>query len=365
MTSTKKKAIICAGLNCLDLQLIGCTKSGQEEAIEQYDQAVYCAGGSASMAATTLAQIDKSRIIHVLTKLGKDRNGELMLEFYKQAGAATDLCFMDESVATAMSVLPIFKADGGRGCFFNLASNNSFTKEEVIAQLENIDLKETQVDAFLFGYPHLMPKLQDENLKSMLENARQKLGQGVLIGVDLNGVSADNHHSGVLSPALKEVDVLHLNEEEAEILSGCKKEDLLHADDKLQLVCDKLHDNGCATVVLSMGSKGAYLSVSKDCERLTKCSTAIKDHFKPGTSVRVPAFAIESGNINANGAGDALFSGFCWAAATQDDLSLEQVGTFASLVARQRCDVATRDSPRQSTEGLLEAVRSGTLPPTL
>ena len=48
-------SIICAGLSCLDLQLVGCTQSGSEEAIVRYDEAVHCAGGSASMTGTTLA----------------------------------------------------------------------------------------------------------------------------------------------------------------------------------------------------------------------------------------------------------------------------------------------------------------------
>lgn len=83
-------AIVCAGLNCLDLQLLGCTKSGQEEAIERYDQAVYCAGGSASMAGTTLALIDESRPIHILTKLGK---GVFLFRLLVNRFAATDVTF--------------------------------------------------------------------------------------------------------------------------------------------------------------------------------------------------------------------------------------------------------------------------------
>jgi len=45
--NSKGGSIICAGLSCLDLQLVGCTQSGSEEAIERYDEAVHCAGGSA------------------------------------------------------------------------------------------------------------------------------------------------------------------------------------------------------------------------------------------------------------------------------------------------------------------------------
>ena len=380
MAPITSSAIICAGLSCLDLQLLGCTKSGQEEAIEQYDKAVYCAGGSASMAATTLALIcnkadggqqeqesSSTLSVYVLTKLGNDPNGSMMLDFYKEAGANTDLCFVDEKVSTAMAVLPVFKV-GGRGCFFNLACNDSFTTDELLSRLDLIP-STTKVDAFLFGYPHLMPQMQGMALKSMLQSVRSKRGDNVVIGVDLNGVSADNHSEGLLSNALDEVDVLHLNEEEAEILSGRKKEELFdkgQGGEKLEAVTKKLHDDGCAVVVLSLGSKGSFLSLTADEKRLKKCPIKSIKSWTSGTSVRVPAYQIDGeGNVNANGAGDALFSGFCWAAATQEDLSLEQCGMVASLVARQRCDVRTRDTPSHRAEDLVKLVRDGKLPPAL
>ena len=207
-----RNTIICAGLSCLDLQLLGCTKSGQAEAIEQYEKAVYCAGGSASMAATTLALLcDDIMDIRVLTKLGKDLNGQVMLDFYREAGANTELCLQDASVSTAMSVLPVFK-EGGRACFFNLAANNSFTADELLSQLDKNLPKESHTNAFLFGYPHLLPQMQGEPLKTMLQATRDKLGRpnntSILIGVDLNGVSADNHRPELLGPALEQVDVL-------------------------------------------------------------------------------------------------------------------------------------------------------------
>ena len=378
-------AIICAGLSCLDLQLLGCTKSGQEEAIEQYEKAVYCAGGSASMAATTLALIcnkhlndgdpqqSSSSSVYVLTKLGNDPNGNMMLNFYKDAGANTDLCLMDDNVSTAMAVLPVFKV-GGRGCFFNLACNDSFTKDELLQRLDTLPANKN-IDAFLFGYPHLMPQMQGESLKGMIQSIRDKLGgHDLLIGVDLNGVSADNHKPELLSPALSQVDVLHLNEEEAEILSGHKKEELFEkggsGDAKLQAVTQKLHDDGCAIVLLSLGSKGSYLSVTSDKQRLAKCPIKSKASWTASScasSVRVPAYQIDGeGNVNANGAGDALFAGFCWVVATQSDLSLEQCGQVASLIARQRCDIRTRDTPSHTADDIVELVKSGkNLPRTM
>jgi len=56
-----------------------------------------------------------------------------------------------------------------------------------------------------------------------------------------------------------------------------------------------------------------------------------------------------------------LFAGFCWAA-SQESLTLEQAGQFAALVARQRCDATTRDTPSHDAQGLLDIVLAGNLP---
>ncbi|KAL3827140.1 hypothetical protein ACHAXA_002375 [Cyclostephanos tholiformis] len=104
------------------------------------------------------------------------------------------------------------------------------------------------------------------------------------------------------------------------------------------------HELGCAVVLLSLVSKGAF--IPKDC---SDCQLLYLKHvsgWKPGQQVRIPAFQISHGEVNANGAGDALFSGFCLAASSWGHTIKRQLcrdeawrvtpqvaGTFASLVA--------------------------------
>jgi sugar/nucleoside kinase (ribokinase family) len=482
----------------LDLQLVGCTQSGQAEAIEQYDQAIYCAGGSASMTATALALMmminnvredetatttttttlvrphRRRHDIYVVTKVGHDPNGDMLLDFYRQAGAKTDLCLRSkEIVGTSMAVLPIFQKGGGRGCYFNLGVNRTFSHYELLGQLDKLIQRDSTnknkttdivVDAFLFGYPHLLPLLQGENLKSLLTCIRTKFDKKentavpppppLLIGVDLNGVNTENHTNAILGPALHQIDILHLNEDEATIIllassaaatpatppaaaaaaAASLKELLLVGfeatnEKLLQLVANQLHypppaqsdnnviinddgsdkceedkeEEGCAVVLLSMGSKGSYISVTSNIQRLQRCPPSIRNHWKPGTSLFCPAYAIESSSssttttttstttteeednrnsssssssssssvnkqvfLNTNGAGDALFAGFCWITATQETVTVEQAGMFASLVARQRCDTRTRDVPTHTVHDLWTMVQTGTnLPPAL
>ena len=252
MISSGEGSIICAGLSCLDLQLVGCTQSGTDEAIERYDEAVHCAGGSASMTGTTLALLLSSRSadddtesinkqqVHIVTKIGPDFAGNTLLEFYRRAGASTKLVLTDDTSRTSMAVLPIFN-NGKRGCFVNLACNDGFTPDELLGQLDiHIAAAEEEAAksikptrALLFGYPHLMPRMQGESLRSMLHSARQKLSysadnngkkhtNAILIGVDLNGVDGSDPVAAceAILPSLCEIDVLHLNEDEAMVLSS-------------------------------------------------------------------------------------------------------------------------------------------------
>jgi len=394
-------SIICAGLSCLDLQLIGCTNNGSSEAIERYDEAVHCAGGSASMTATTLALLlrssspdgeeEEEEQVHVLTKIGPDFGGGTLLEFYRRAGASTQLVLEDDTSRTSMAVLPVFK-DGKRGCFVNLACNDGFEVDELLTQLDdNIPLMEQQPPrAFLFGYPHLLPKMQGVALRNMLASVRQKLSnngvRSMVIGVDLNGVDGSDKEAAkaALFPALGEIDILHLNEDEVAVLSFTTSDENndIHPEygirETILHQITYFHDRGCAVVLLSLGSKGSFISITPHGERLQNLSStqipcsAMKDWI-PGTQVCVPAFKI-SGEVNANGAGDALFAGFClaassWMATKQRDewrVTPHVAGTFASLVAWQRCDTKTRDGlGMKSADALMDMIKCGNLPEAL
>jgi len=412
----KGGSIVCAGLSCLDLQLVGCTQSGSEEAIERYDEAVHCAGGSASMTGTTLALLlrqpddndnddEQQEKVHILTKVGPDFAGNTLLEFYRRSGASTDLVLTDDTARTSMAVLPIYN-NGKRGCFVNLACNDGFTSDELLNQLDiavddNKAAPTHPTRAFLFGYPHLMPKMQGDSLRDMLKSARQKLSfeesNSVLVGVDLNGVDGSDSTAAreALLPSLCEIDVLHLNEDEVMVLSQQDKQANVEEDTNDTVSSEMLsqissfHEQGCAVVLLSLGSKGAFVSVTPDTKRLQQLSNNEQQPIAiskwiPGTQVRIPAFQID-GEVNANGAGDALFSGFCLAASSwgstmeqlvykesssmssseegQWKVSPQVAGTFASLVAWQRCNAKTRDgNGMKSATQLMQLIHEGKLP---
>ena len=347
--------------------------------------------------------------VHILTKVGPDFAGTTLIEFYRRSGASSRLVLVDDSERTSMAVLPVYQ-NGKRGCFVNLACNDGFGAEELLGQLDthfHMD-RESSIRpprAFLFGYPHLLPKMQGNALYSMLGTVRRKLSLGenrcVLMGVDLNGVDGSDPAAAqaALRPALSEIDVLHLNEDEARVLSfsdSAKNESDGTETGVVNVMSSPLlsqiasfHQQGCAVVLLSLGSKGAFVSVTPDVRRLQQLSSAsagsqrmVMSQWTPGVQVHIPAFRVAHGDINANGAGDALFSGFCLAASSwgsviekqtcenkqRDDWKItpQVAGTFASLVAWQRCDSKTREGVgMQSASRLMKMIREGNLPETL
>ena len=202
-----------------------------------------------------------------------------------------------------------------------------------------------------------MPKMQGNALPDMLVTVRQSFpttGQ-LLIGVDLNGVDRSDRDAAqsTLIPALDQIDVLHLNEDEAAVLTLNSSSDEEDASSEYgistQLLhqIESFHDKGCAVVLLSLASKGAFVSVTPHAERLQQLSLvhqprAVMTGWIPGAKICAPAFKIDCGKVNVNGAGDALFSGFClaassWSADKQCKVTPEVAGQFASLEAWQRC----------------------------
>ncbi len=136
-------------------------------------------------------------------------------------------------------------------------------------------------------------------------------------------IAKDNAVKTILNPApaletlpqelLAVTDIIIPNETETEILTG-----ILPVNDKtLKQAATKMHDFGIETVIITLGSKGAYYSC----------------HGKTGI---VPAFKVEA--IDTTAAGDTFIGAF--ASVLKDDLSnLEDAilfGNRASSIAVRR-----------------------------
>lgn len=371
-------SIICAGLACVDMQLIQATGNGGE-CIDTFEGEKSIGGGSVSMACKTLARLcfgaplEEDTYMQVtppvvnsvipLCKIGNDDTGNKLIGLLEHCGSAcrnVDTKYMkdarkrDSAARTALAILPIYK-DGRRGCFFDAASNATFSPQCMIdmihslsslssgPQLDVSHLSEDELDeyqdrvegalptygAFLFGYPHLLPQLQGEALARIMLEARDVMIEGGIVALDLNGVPegtfarngsmrsvSDLQSDSVIGPCLKHVDLLHMNEDELMLLTGCEIQNTRTSqlDDEfaiasainLFLLC------GVGIVAVTRGSKGSFVSCG-DEQRFSR------NHMLPASwvdcTVKINATKLPSDTIiNSNGAGDSFTAGFLVAA---------------------------------------------------
>lgn len=280
-----------------------------------------------------------------LCMVGNDDTGAKLISLLEKCGSAcrnVDTRVIRNSRAkyptnrTALSVLPIY-TDGRRGCFFDAASNNEFTADQLLEMILELssDLKSRGVDtagmsmptygSLLFGYPHLLPKMQGQVLSRFFQQSRKVMINQGIIALDLNGVPGDIpivkagalrslndlRNDKVIGPALQHVDILHMNEDELVLLSGCRILDTNNSHQEDEVVIAKAVELflqcGVAIVAVTRGRKGSYVA----------CNIAERFQQTPALpiswincSVHMPAALLEKGTrLNTNGAGDSYISG--------------------------------------------------------
>ena len=370
--------IICAGLACVDMQLHQATGGNGGESIETFQGETSIGGGSVSMACQTLARLCHGApledgfymqvtppVVHSvipLCKIGNDDTGNKLLSFMEKCGSAcrnvnTKYIRMarnnyDSKTRTALAVLPIYK-DGRRGCFFDAASNDTFSANDMKDMIHNLanvtkgldhsqqqlsneemELYHDRVDgatppygAFLFGYPHLLPLLRGEALAQVFVEARSIMVDGGLIVMDLNGVpdlpqydggvlrtASDLRKDRVIGAALEHVDILHMNDEELQLLTGCQLEgfDVEEDENIMKKAVHLFLQCGVAIVVVTRGQKGSFVHCN-DESRFAKSEMLPHswiDCTAKINAVELPRDAV----INSNGAGDSFTAGFLVAA---------------------------------------------------
>ena len=322
--------IICAGLACVDMQLNNASGGDGGEGIESFEGETSIGGGSVSMACKTLArlchgaplddgymQVTPPVVYSIIPicKVGNDDSGNKLVRLLEECGTACrnidtravkNSMASDPKARTALSVLPIYR-DGRRGCFFDAASNTTWTSKELVRSLaslspgstgpeldtsqlsaqdyekyrEDLDAMNPAYGAFLFGYPHLLPKMQGEALAQVFLEARSMMIEGGICVLDMNGVpditfsrkdgsmrtAHELRQDPVIGAVLDHVDILHMNEDELVLLTGCRLKGTLSAEledeftiaraANLFLMC------GVAVVAVTRGKNGSYVACNK------------------------------------------------------------------------------------------------------
>ena len=235
-----------------------------------------------------------------LCMVGNDDTGTKLLSLLENCGSASrnvDTRVIrghrakNPSSRTALAVLPIYQ-DGRRGCFFDAASNDKFTTDQLLEMVQElspnfkskgvVDTTGMSVPLYggiLFGYPHLLPHMQGHSLSRFFQQTRKVMVDRGIIALDLNGVPKpespivmagalrslnDLRNDKVIGPALEHVDILHMNEDELVLLTGCRILDMNDSQQEDEISIAKAVELflqcGVGVVAVTRGGKGSYVA---------------------------------------------------------------------------------------------------------
>lgn len=240
--------------------------------------------GSNQAVAAKRAGVD----VTMVTKIGNDPYGGLMLEFYKAEGINSELVLKDNENSTGIALILVDENSGENtilvvpGACHNITSSDVDSAEDTI---KNSAMLMVQMEVNIDATFKAMQLAYKNNIPIIMNPApAQKLDDSIY----------------------KMVDFLTPNETEAEILTGIKTDSMTN----IKLAADWLFKKGVKNVIITMGSDGIYIK-NNELEAI------------------VPAFKVQA--VDTTGAGDA-FNG-CLAVALMEGLNIIDAAKFANAGA--------------------------------
>ncbi|MEM2908171.1 MAG: carbohydrate kinase family protein [Candidatus Hadarchaeales archaeon] len=224
------------------------------------------AGGSAANFSVAIARLGRGS--GFIGRVGDDALGRFLMEDFKREKVDISQLQVDREVGTGLTFVLVSKR-GERTMFGYRGANVRLSAEEL-----DLDYVKGAEVLHVSGYA----LLEDPQRRAALTAMRAAKKAGVFISMDV-GIPAARG-ARVLSPSLRSVDLLFLNEREAASLMRIRK-----AEDAVRRIL-KL---GPSTVALKRGRRGCLIATE-------------------GGMLRSPAFPVRA--VDTTGAGDAFDAGF-------------------------------------------------------
>jgi sugar/nucleoside kinase (ribokinase family) len=226
--------------------------------------------------------------VRLLGLVGQDDDGGEVLEQLRGAGVdvRVDRC----ELPTPVTVV-VVRSDGARSFLHRPGASRRAFAEPLEFTADLIE----GCSHFHLANPFSMPEMRTKAAPT-LEDARRA---GLTTSLD-TGWDAKGQWLEVIGPCLPQLDVLFVNDDEAEKLSGCGDP---------RKAADFFRARGVAATVIKRGAQGCAI-------------------FEGGEDLRVPAFDIEA--VDSTGAGDC-FSG-AYLAGLQRHMTSREAARFANAV---------------------------------
>lgn len=290
---TRKPEIIIIGAGVVDVLVSGVDTGIFSRHSTPADGISMQTGGDALNESMVLGKL--GRAVRLVSRVGTDKAGELVLSACEQSGVDTSGVVRKEGLDTGVNVV-LVSENGERSFITN--PNGALRKiepEDVFAAIESHDFAMAKIASFasIFVYPLLMPAL--EEIFSAIK------AKGLILCADM---TRPKHGETVedLKGALRYVDYLFPNYQEASQVTG--KTDI---DD----IADCFLEAGVKNIVIKLGSRGCFIKNSG----MRRIIPAV-----PGISA-----------LDTTGAGDNFAAGFI--NGLLDGMSLEGCARFANAVA--------------------------------
>ncbi len=173
--------------------------------------------------------------VRFITSLGKDSNGENALKYYRKEGLDIEASLVVENVSSGTAM--IWVDDYGENCIvITPGANKELSSEYMLERKREI----VAADIVL-----LQMEIPYETVKTICKLASDE-GKKVILNVA--------PALKIETEVLKQVDILVVNETEAEIVSGAKIDEIGEEG-----ITDRLLELGAKSVVLTLGKRGCIM----------------------------------------------------------------------------------------------------------
>lgn len=248
--------------------------------------------------------------VELISAIGSDSNGQMLLEDCKAKGIGTQGCLIDSDMSTSVYLFVVGQ-DGDMHYAINDMEIQGLLTAEMLT--DRLDLLNS-MDAVVID-----ANLSPESILFLCRN--------LTVPIFADAVSAAK--AGKLRAVLQHIHCIKPNRMEAELLTGMPIKDFVDAAEAAR----RMVDMGVSQVFLTMGDDGALCADAKQCVFLPCHARAV---------------------VNATGAGDAFTAALVWAHC--EGLGLKESGIAGMAAAEIAIASLETVNPKLNRAALLRKI---------
>jgi len=249
----------------------------------------------------------------MVTKIGRDVFGQLALDTMNQLGMDTTHILISEEIQTGTALILVDE---------NTSQNSILVTSGACGCISEADLR--QVEQCISSSRFLLTQLETnvDAIEQVVEIAHKNQVQIILNPAPVRPIT---------DALLQKVDIITPNEVEARILTGVTIDTKSpRLETQAKKAADYFFAKGVGAVIITLGSKGVFVSNGKRAKILTAPKVKVVDTTGAGD-------AFNGGLVTAMAEGKDIFEAAAFANALAS-ISVTRMGTAPSMPTRQEID---------------------------